>query len=265
MNYIKIIIISIFVLIAPTSLAQVKEQLKVMSFNIHYGTLTTGEFNISKAAEVIKNNNPDVVLLQEVDNKTKRSKRKDLATELACKTDMAPIFGKSISYQGGAFGNAILTKYPVMKSEVHLLPFVAGTEQRSVLEALISINNDEVIRVASTHFDHLEDNRLRVKQSEYLNKILNDSIPTVLAGDLNAPPNTEEIGVFRKDWNFSFKDSAFTFPSEEATKKIDYILTRPLGSWKLVKAEIIKDSITSDHFPILTTLELLGNAGVERN
>ena len=55
---------------------------KVLTFNILHGATTKGDFNIDVIAKVIIDANPDFVALQEVDFKTNRAKKYDLATEL---------------------------------------------------------------------------------------------------------------------------------------------------------------------------------------
>ena len=52
--------------------------------------------------------------LQEVDFKTKRSWKIDLVTELGFRTQMLPLFGKVMDYDGGAYGEGILTKNPYL-------------------------------------------------------------------------------------------------------------------------------------------------------
>jgi endonuclease/exonuclease/phosphatase family metal-dependent hydrolase len=55
---------------------------RVLSFNILHGATTKGDFDLDAIAKVIKDADPDLVALQEVDFQTKRAKGYDLATEL---------------------------------------------------------------------------------------------------------------------------------------------------------------------------------------
>ena len=41
--------------------------------------------------------------------------------------------------------------------------------------------------------------------------------------------------------------SAPTFPSDAPVKKIDYVMYYPKDRWKVVSAEVICDSVASDH------------------
>ena len=51
--------------------------------------------------------------------------------------------------------------------------------------------------------------------------------------------------------------SAPTFPSDAPVKKIDYVMYYPKDRWKVVSAEVICDSVASDHCAHFVTLELL--------
>ncbi len=50
---------------------------------------------------------------------------------------------------------------------------------------------------------------------------------------------------------------AYTFPSDNSEKKIDYVLYSPHNRWKIYETKVICDEIASDHFAYLAVLELL--------
>lgn len=258
MNFskIKTLILTVFLLNATLLSAQ-DSSIKVMSFNIHYGSTVDNVLDIYRTAKVIVSANPDVVMLQEVDVKTKRSQGQDLIEELSKLTGMKYVFGKSIDYKGGQFGNAILSKYPIIKSEVYLLAHTKGTEQRSALEAFISLDSGDTIRIVGTHLDQAKDGSLRSSQTGQISKLFTDDIPTILAGDFNTTPSTEEIDVLLKSWNMSFSKSSLSFPSDVPRIKIDYILSSPLDRWYVISNEVILGEEASDHLPIMATLKLL--------
>ncbi len=86
---------------------------RVLSFNIYHGETVGAEkkFDLELLAKVINDVNPDLVALQEVDNKTNRARNYDLVTELGQRTKMAPLFGKAMSFDGGEYGEGMLSKY----------------------------------------------------------------------------------------------------------------------------------------------------------
>jgi endonuclease/exonuclease/phosphatase family metal-dependent hydrolase len=119
-----------------------------MSFNVHscipYGVDGATTANVSATATVIKNADPDVVLLQEVDVKTDRSGKVDQIAALSEYTGMKYYaFAKAISYQNGDFGVAVLSKYPIEYSKTHVLPKIevvgSYVEQRVLCETRITL------------------------------------------------------------------------------------------------------------------------------
>ena len=85
--------------------------------------------------------------------------------------------------------------------------------------------------------------------------------PTILAGDLNAIPGSRPINILEEMWTPSYnKDSPMpTFPSDDPQIKIDYVMYYPKNRWKILKTEVIQDTMASDHCAYLVTMELLDN------
>src|SRR5215213_773903 len=81
--------------------------LRVLSYNIHHGEGTDGKVDLERIAKVITVAAPDLVAVQEVDRKTRRTNGVDQAAELGRLTRMHVEFGKAIDYQGGAYGLAV--------------------------------------------------------------------------------------------------------------------------------------------------------------
>ena len=94
-------------------------RLGVLSYNIHHARGVDGQLNLARIANVILSVKPDLVALQEVDNKTNRTGKIDQAAELSRLTKMFYIFGSNIEFQGGHYGNAILSRFPVVKKTTY--------------------------------------------------------------------------------------------------------------------------------------------------
>ena len=60
---------------------------------------------------------PDIVALQAVDQNTGRSNGVDQAAALGKLTGMKAVFSRAIDFDGGGYGNAVLTKLPVRSEE----------------------------------------------------------------------------------------------------------------------------------------------------
>ncbi|WP_411031269.1 endonuclease/exonuclease/phosphatase family protein [Spongiimicrobium sp. 3-5] len=229
--------------------------LRFMSFNIHYGYTEEGIFDLSKAAKQIVKLDPDIVALQEVDVLTNRSKLTDIPKELGKMTGLNPVFGKAIDYDGGAYGLAVLTKYPIINTKIHKLPNSGEAEQRIALEVILQPDENSSIRIVSTHLDYTND-ALILLQSKTVNALFSDGTPTILAGDLNQTPDSPGVKVLKENWQPVFDASQNTFPADNPTKKIDYMLLHPYNSWKVDNARIAASNGASDHLPMVATVTL---------
>jgi endonuclease/exonuclease/phosphatase family metal-dependent hydrolase len=87
--------------------------IRVLTYNIHAGKDAQQTENLARVAAIIDSTDADIVLLQEVDRRTQRSQRKDHFDELRRLTGMNGVFGKSLDYQGGEYGIAVLSRWPV--------------------------------------------------------------------------------------------------------------------------------------------------------
>ncbi len=218
-----------------------------------------GDFDLDLIASVIKNLDPDLVALQEVDFKTGRARNMDLVTELGYRTGMSPLFGKAMNYDGGEYGEGILSKYSFKSTRVHPLQFSDGHEPRAALEVEVELENGSVISFIGTHLDHVKDPGDRIMQAKQINELLEKiGHPAILAGDLNALPGSDPIQILRKKWTLSdTKDLKPTFPSSGPIRKIDYIMYAPAKSWKVIETRVIDEKVASDHSPYFVVLELL--------
>ncbi|WP_319481762.1 endonuclease/exonuclease/phosphatase family protein [uncultured Draconibacterium sp.] len=230
---------------------------RVLTFNILHGATTKGDFDLDKIASVIQNTNPDLVALQEVDFKTNRAKKYDLVTELGWRTKMAPIFGIAMPYDGGGYGEGILTKMPILSSKNIPLPHSTNNEPRAALQVSVQLESGDTISFIGTHLEHQETSTDRIAQVKTINEVFAScKYPTILAGDLNATPNSEPISILKKYWTASDKKGALTYPSNDPEIKIDYIFFRPADRWQVVETKVICDEIASDHCAVLSVLKL---------
>lgn len=240
--------------------------LRVLCYNIHYGQGNDKRYDVERLAEVIKQAKPDLVALQEVDVGVKRSGRVHQAQRLGELTGMAVRYGPTQHYEGGLFGNAVLTRLPILDVAIHPLPYTESTPElvtypRGAIAVTVRTPGDKLLRFISTHFQHSKFAEDRLAEAKAVNKLFatDDKLPTILAGDMNATPDADPIVELLKQWtNASDEVAAPTAPSWKPTSRIDYIFYRPAAAFRLVHAEVIQETEASDHFPVLAVLELSG-------
>src|SRR5690625_2045149 len=164
--------------------------LRVMSYNIHHANPPSepGLISTEAIAEVIRKEDPDLVALQEVDVNNRRS-GEDLhqAEAIAEELGMYFHFAKAIDYQGGFYGNAVLSKFTILDRMDVELPAMEGVETEDRVWAGIKVEaHGKELWFGSIHLDFkTEENNLY--QSNMLIDAFDDvDIPVIIAGDFNA-------------------------------------------------------------------------------
>src|SRR5690348_4890030 len=115
---IRAILLTLFVGAFVACASAQEAKITVLTYNIHHGAGTDGKYDLSRVADVIKKSGADLVALQEVDKGTKRTKD-DQPAELEKLTGLHAVFGNAMNYDGGEYGDLILSRYPVGATEVH--------------------------------------------------------------------------------------------------------------------------------------------------
>ncbi|HWP41867.1 MAG TPA: endonuclease/exonuclease/phosphatase family protein [Blastocatellia bacterium] len=237
-----------------------KRTIRVMTYNIHHGEGADGRLDLNRIAEVILSQRADIVALQEVDRGVERTARRDIIAELAALTGMNYAFGKNIDYQGGDYGNAVLTRYPILRQENHHYKMMRQGEQRGLLQVVLKADGKQLL-LLNTHLDYRRDDAERLSNVDEIRQIREryKGLPAILCGDLNDTPGSrthrklEEILV--DAWARIGKGEGFSYPSTQPQKRIDYVLVSkgkafaPAGAW-------VVESPASDHLPVVVELKL---------
>jgi endonuclease/exonuclease/phosphatase family metal-dependent hydrolase len=225
---------------------------RVMTYNLHNGFGTNGALEMEELARVIEVQMPDIVALQEVSRGWAINGSMDMLEWLSQRLKMPYIYGATT---GPLWGNAILTRYPVLEFQEVSLPPRSLPLLRGFLWARLDIGDGQQIHVINTHFHHLEeDGKIRENQSRVLLKFMAGTNQTVLMGDLNASPFDDEIALLQRA---GLKDAlaeiipGYTYPSDDPTKRLDYIMvTQDLTA----EQPMIPYSTASDHLPVVANI-----------
>ena len=214
--------------------------------------------NIARTAAVVRSLAPDVVGLQEVDLGVERSGRINEPEEMGRLLGMRPAFGSFFDYQGGQYGMAILSRFPVVRSEAIRLP--DGNEPRVALAVEIAHPTIGRLMIVNVHFDWVADDVFRYAQATRLTTFLDSlTIPFVLLGDFNDTPDSRTLALF-KARAFEAKKPAgdhLTFSSTEPVKEIDFIFASPASRWSASTVRVITEPMASDHRPVTALLHYL--------
>ena len=235
--------------------------LKIMTYNIQHGrnhNLPGDVIDFDNTATPILQEKPDILGLNEVRNGNAEG-YVDQPAVLADLCGGTPIFGKAFSFgEGKDYGNAILSKFPVLSYKTVPIPDPAVPgydgyyEPRAVLCATISCGTKELC-VLSAHFGLNPD-----EQENAVNTILKliDEIdtPIICMGDFNVTPDDvaiKRLSLALHNTAADLNTIECSFSSDYPCECIDYIFYRGLTPLKI---HTVKE-IYSDHFPLIAEFD----------
>ncbi|PTX94647.1 endonuclease/exonuclease/phosphatase family protein [Opitutus sp. ER46] len=232
--------------------------IRVLTYNIHHGEGLDHAVDLPRIAEIIRTTGADVVALQEVDRGVRRTAGRDLSAELAALTGMKVAFGPNLAFQGGDYGNAVLSRFPIRAQRNTRFAHASAGEPRGVLQVELEVQGRRVLFL-STHLDVADNDAERVRAVAELRRIVTaePGLPVVLGGDFNDVPASRTHGAlstFLSDvWPQVGTGPGYTFPTSKPVRRIDSIwITAPtLGA---VSAQVVAAPVASDHLPLLAEI-----------
>ena len=243
---------------APADEPKVSDSLKVMTYNVHHCEGNDGKLDVERIANVINDQQCDLVALQELDRNTSRSDKVDQLARLAELTGMMPSFGKAIDFGGGEYGVGILSRLPIRESRTTKLPSGEKREQRVATEVIVQPKSGPEFIFVSTHLDHTSGENDRSQQTAKLRELFSSGPKlAIVAGDLNAVSSRAEMQTMLEKWtDVDATKQSPTIPAAKPNAKIDYILLPQAGPWEVVSTEVLNEPIASDHLPLVATIRL---------
>jgi endonuclease/exonuclease/phosphatase family metal-dependent hydrolase len=236
---------------------------RVMVYNIHAGKDAAGVDNLARVAALVRETNADLVLLQEVDQGTRRSGNVDQPAVLAAGTGFHVAFGSALDYDGGEYGVAILSRWPIASDTLIHLPVdppqarAGGShEPRGALRTEI-VSPHGRMTVFTTHIDASADDHWRRQEARIVAALVDTATrrnPLVLlGGDLNSTPESvvqQELRAtgLRDAHAECGRGEGLTFPADSPVKRIDYLYLT--GRLRCATAEV-PGTQASDHRPVI--------------
>jgi endonuclease/exonuclease/phosphatase family metal-dependent hydrolase len=225
--------------------------LRLASYNIHCGIGRDGRFSEQRILDVLREIDADVVALQEVESITSGI---DMLGWLARNTGSHSVAGTTLIHPDGHFGNGLLTRCPIVASELLDLTW-RGREPRNAIAADLDCSGEK-LRVVATHLGLRPAERR--EQVEHLLRLFRQrpGERAVLLGDLNewflwGRP------LRRLHAYFTETPAPATFPAISPFLALDRLWTHP---WKILRKLTAHNSptarIASDHLPLVAEIEL---------
>lgn len=234
------------------------DDVRILTYNIHYGFNDAGEFDPDTIAAVIRSENPDVVVLNEVDRGWMLTGGHDALESLSNRLGMQHLFAPSADL---VWGNAVLSRLPLVDPVLTPLPnedpAVIG---RSALSVTVDLGDGDLLGLVATQFSNYRDEEVsREGQARIVAELARDfelrNMPVAIVGDLNAAYTDPEMAPLR-----DFVDAAalagggvppLTYPSRAPERQSDHILV----SHGFVATDLaVVGGSASDHFAVAVTL-----------
>ena len=250
----------------------------LMTFNIAHGRglslyqgfhSSRGIFkNLDRIAKIIRDRDPDIVALQEIDESSHWNDNINLLDYLQSATGypvaIHGVHNRRLGRKPLAYGNAFLSKFPASTWKV--VPF--GSKllgEKGFLEACFNVEGVP-LDLINLHLD-FRSRRSRIQQVEQLlenvsERRANDPyhLPPIVCGDFNTSSNASRDALHHFIARSAESESYHYFPRKERTfpahfpsRGLDFfLLANPLEA---VRTEVVR-SYASDHLPVLIEVRL---------
>lgn len=257
----KIIFLLLFFgLFALPTFSQKGDSLRIITYNIHHAgpPAKPGTIDVEAFINLFKKYPSDVIALQEVDVNTKRSGNSNEAKLIADGLGMQAFFARAIDYDGGRYGVALLSRFPLKDTQIIYLPMDTSMkgEQRVLATAVITLSSQHSVTIGCTHLDHQKSSKSRELQIRTISSIAKDNKNAfVLAGDFNDESGSGVIAEFDKLFQRTCDVCPLTFPADRPTKTIDFIGYKRSGRIKILSHTVLPEAFASDHLPVRAVIQ----------
>ncbi|MGY1823686.1 endonuclease/exonuclease/phosphatase family protein [Geodermatophilus sp. SYSU D00079] len=247
---------------------------RLVTFNTHHGVGDDGRHDLPRLAKVLAAADADVICLQEVDRHFgDRSEDVDQALLLSRALDMQLAWGPAIDEprrderERRQYGNALLSRLPILVSDVHPLP--ASGEPRSALRTMVELDGG-TLWVTTTHLSTRTAGERSAQAARLASLHTEPMAAGVLVGDFNTAPDAPELAALRErftdawelardrddqaGWRFWQQDEGLTHPARRPHRRIDHVWVTP--GVAVAGARVLDGAGASDHLPVVVDLEV---------
>ena len=231
-------------LVSQSTMPRENRENSVMTYNV--GVFSkSGRNSLPDIAEFIRKSGVTLVSLNELDSCNRRHAIFQLQELAQAVGNWDYHFASAFPFAGGAYGNGILSREPILLSATLALPKADGAEPRSV-----AVVETASCVFASAHLDHVG-KEARQEQARAINDWFTTHYggfrkPVLLCGDFNSIPESETLAILATCWERLSPDEI----TYEGGKCLDHIFAlRSAAPTQVLDTAVLPVSL-SDHFPV---------------
>jgi endonuclease/exonuclease/phosphatase family metal-dependent hydrolase len=241
---------------------------RILTYNVHRCVGLDRRLDVGRVADVIADERPDIVALQEVDVGRARTGGVDQAHDLARRLGMVSRFNAALRVEEEQYGDAVLTARPERLIKAGPLPGYARIprlEPRGALWVAIDLGRKRELQVINTHLG-LVPREQQIQAAALAKDWLGGRgrrDPLILLGDFNATQRT----VVHRTLAASLSDAhglrpdrgprVATFPASMPMLRIDHVfVSAGVRVVALRPATSARARLASDHLPLVMDFEL---------
>lgn len=210
--------------------------------------------DVNAVVEVLRPLNADLIVIREIDKNTKRSGYVDMPAEIASKLGMQQFFAKAMNYDGGEYGTAVLSRYPIIDSARYILTVPSG-EPGPLAVIKVQVKEGQTLTFAGTHFN--ANAARREGQPAQLLEFLKDvEGPLIVGGNFNDQLAGDTYLKLKTRFSLICTEGcAFNYPASNPSSHTDYIIYAPAERFRIVENKVGGAS-TSDHLPVISRMQI---------
>ena len=235
-----------------------------MTYNIHSGVGMDRRYDLGRISRVLKDEQPHVAALQELECRSGRTAYDDQSSVLAGDLSLTASFCATRPAEEGSFGIAVLSAFPVLHQRQYDLSYGSHREPRSCLRVDVEVEPGAILHVFNCHLGlALRERTFQRKQMVSDAILLSEELrhPVVVMGDFNDRPIPVVHRQLRRHFTDAFaaagKRSGPTFRVGPIPIRLDHIYVsrsvRVLDCW--VRNDALA-RVASDHRPVIASVEV---------
>lgn len=227
--------------------------LRVAVLDAQFGFDRHGRFAALRQAELLREQTPDIVVVNGVDRGQFATGGHDQLDLFATHLGLPyVIFGPDTDE---VTGNAILSRYPIVEERSELLPQGNDPRRQSMTAVVLRIADQQLGLVATELSDTDSDTRLPQARSVAATsaRFRERDVPTIVTGQLHAEAGAAELAPFDALLRSALPENTATTPATNPVVQHQHVLTSE--ELRRVRAQVL-DSSVSHHLPVVVTFEL---------